>query len=125
MVCPPTTSEAGARWPRIGFVVVATTSRRDNKVQMIRPLELVLAEKVTLFAFKALSFPYLCDPNNAGVEEQLTYSEDNGSQQLLDFAASASEEDDDSGLKNFATDAWTNFVNARETQFVGSEENIL
>jgi hypothetical protein len=37
MVCPPATSEAGARWPRFGLVVVATTSCRDNKVQMIRP----------------------------------------------------------------------------------------
>jgi hypothetical protein len=31
------TSEAGARWPRFGLVVVATTSRRDKKDQMIRP----------------------------------------------------------------------------------------
>jgi hypothetical protein len=38
MVCPPATSEAEARWPRFGLVVVATTSRRDNKDQMIRPL---------------------------------------------------------------------------------------
>jgi hypothetical protein len=38
MVCPPATSEAKARWPRFGLVVVATTSRRDNKDQMIRPL---------------------------------------------------------------------------------------
>jgi hypothetical protein len=37
MVCPPATSEAGARWPRFGLVVVATTSRHDNKVHMIRP----------------------------------------------------------------------------------------
>jgi hypothetical protein len=37
MVCLPATSEAGVRWPRIGLVVVATTSRRDSKVQMIRP----------------------------------------------------------------------------------------
>jgi hypothetical protein len=37
MICPPATSEAGARWPRLGLVVVATTSCRDNKVQMIRP----------------------------------------------------------------------------------------
>jgi hypothetical protein len=37
MVCPPATSEAEARWPRFGLVVVATTSRRDNKDQMIRP----------------------------------------------------------------------------------------
>jgi hypothetical protein len=37
IVCPPATSEAGARWPRRGLVVVATTSCRDNKVQMIRP----------------------------------------------------------------------------------------
>jgi hypothetical protein len=36
-VCLPATSEAGARWPRIGLVIVATTSRRDKKVQMIRP----------------------------------------------------------------------------------------
>jgi hypothetical protein len=36
-VCLPATSEAGARWPRFCLVVVATTSRRDNKVQMIRP----------------------------------------------------------------------------------------
>jgi hypothetical protein len=40
MVCPPATSEAEARWPRFGLVVVATTRRRDNKDQMIRPLEL-------------------------------------------------------------------------------------
>jgi hypothetical protein len=33
-------SEAGARWPGFGLVVVATTSCRNNKVQMIRPLEL-------------------------------------------------------------------------------------
>jgi hypothetical protein len=38
MVCPPATSEAGARWPRFGLVVVATTNRRDNKVQMIRTI---------------------------------------------------------------------------------------
>jgi hypothetical protein len=37
-VCPTATSEAEARWPRFGLVVVATTSRRDNKDQMIRPL---------------------------------------------------------------------------------------
>jgi hypothetical protein len=37
MVCPPATSEAGARRLRVGLVVVETTSRRDNKVQMIRP----------------------------------------------------------------------------------------
>jgi hypothetical protein len=36
-VCYPATSGAGVRWPRIGLVVVATTSCRDNKVQMIRP----------------------------------------------------------------------------------------
>jgi hypothetical protein len=41
MVCPPTTSEAEARWPRFGLVVVAATSRRDNKDQMIRPLEYI------------------------------------------------------------------------------------
>jgi hypothetical protein len=39
MVCPSATSEAEARWPRFGLVVVATTSRRDNKDQMIRPLD--------------------------------------------------------------------------------------
>jgi hypothetical protein len=39
MVCPPATSEAKARWPRFGLVVVATTSRRNNKDQMIRPYE--------------------------------------------------------------------------------------
>jgi hypothetical protein len=47
MVCPPATSEAGARWPRFGLVVVATTSRRDNKDQMIRPLD-TLAEDILL-----------------------------------------------------------------------------
>jgi hypothetical protein len=31
-------SEAGARWPRFALVVVATTSHRDNKIQMIRPI---------------------------------------------------------------------------------------
>jgi hypothetical protein len=36
-VCPPATSEAESRWPRFGLVVVATTSRRDNKDQMISP----------------------------------------------------------------------------------------
>jgi hypothetical protein len=41
MVCPPATSEAEARWPRFGLVVIATTSRRDNKDQMIRPLGVV------------------------------------------------------------------------------------
>jgi hypothetical protein len=40
MVCPPATSEAEAKWPRFGLVVVATTSRRDYLDQMIRPLEL-------------------------------------------------------------------------------------
>jgi hypothetical protein len=40
MVCPPATSEAEARWPRFGLVVIATTSRRNNKDQMIRPLVL-------------------------------------------------------------------------------------
>jgi hypothetical protein len=39
MVCPPATSEAGARWQRFSLVVVATTSCCDNKVQMIRPLD--------------------------------------------------------------------------------------
>jgi hypothetical protein len=38
MVCPPATSEAEARWPRFGLVVVATNSRRDYLDQMIRPL---------------------------------------------------------------------------------------
>jgi hypothetical protein len=38
MSSDPATSEAGAIWPRFGLVVVATTSRRDNKVQMIRPV---------------------------------------------------------------------------------------
>jgi hypothetical protein len=38
MVCPSATSEAEARWPRFGLVVVATTSRRDDKDQMIRPI---------------------------------------------------------------------------------------
>jgi hypothetical protein len=37
MVCLTATSEAGAKWPRFGLVVVATTGRRDNKDQMIRP----------------------------------------------------------------------------------------
>jgi hypothetical protein len=32
------TFEAEARWPRFGLVVVATTSRRDDKDQMIRPI---------------------------------------------------------------------------------------
>jgi hypothetical protein len=41
MVCPPATSEAEARWPRFGLVVVATNSRRDYLDQMIRPLMLV------------------------------------------------------------------------------------
>jgi hypothetical protein len=36
-VLDPATSEAGARWPIFWLVVVATTSRRDNKDQMIRP----------------------------------------------------------------------------------------
>jgi hypothetical protein len=31
------TTEAGATWPRRSLVVVATTSCRDHKVQMIRP----------------------------------------------------------------------------------------
>jgi hypothetical protein len=38
MVCPSATSEAEARWLIFGLVVVATTSRRDDKDQMIRPL---------------------------------------------------------------------------------------
>jgi hypothetical protein len=40
MVCPSATSKAEARWLRFGLVVVATTSRRDDKDQMIRPLTL-------------------------------------------------------------------------------------
>jgi hypothetical protein len=40
MVCPSATSKAEARWLRFGLVVVATTSRRDDKNQMIRPYEL-------------------------------------------------------------------------------------
>jgi hypothetical protein len=40
MVCPPATSEAESIRLRFGLVVVATTSRRDNKDQMIRPLRL-------------------------------------------------------------------------------------
>jgi hypothetical protein len=39
MVCPPATSEAEARWPRFGLVVVATYGRRDNKDKMIRPYD--------------------------------------------------------------------------------------
>jgi hypothetical protein len=41
MVYPSATSKAEARWLRFGLVVVATTSRRDNKDQMIRPLLLL------------------------------------------------------------------------------------
>jgi hypothetical protein len=41
---PPCT-EAGARWPRFGLVVVATTSCRDNKVQMIRSLVVLSGTK--------------------------------------------------------------------------------
>jgi hypothetical protein len=48
MVCPPATSEAGARWPRFGLVVVATTGRRDNKDQMIRPYELRSQVKIVI-----------------------------------------------------------------------------
>jgi hypothetical protein len=50
MVCLPLTSEAGARWPRRGLVVDATTNRRDNKVQMIRPivLERLVLERLVL-----------------------------------------------------------------------------
>jgi hypothetical protein len=54
MVCPPATSEAGARWPRFGLIVVATTSRRDNKVQMIRPIELL-----HVLTTKWFQFPFL------------------------------------------------------------------
>jgi hypothetical protein len=39
-VCLRATSEAGARWPIFGLVVATTTSRRDNKDQMIRPIEM-------------------------------------------------------------------------------------
>jgi hypothetical protein len=42
MVCPPATSKAGARWPICGLVVVATTSCRNNKVQMIRLIKWAL-----------------------------------------------------------------------------------
>jgi hypothetical protein len=42
MSSDPATSEAEARWPRFGLVVVATYSRRDNKDQMITPYELDL-----------------------------------------------------------------------------------
>jgi hypothetical protein len=48
MVCPPATSEAGARWPRRGLVVVATTSCRDNKVHMIRPIYVLLYNNTIL-----------------------------------------------------------------------------
>jgi hypothetical protein len=41
MVCPPATSEAEARWPRFGLVVVATNSRRDYLDQMIRPIDII------------------------------------------------------------------------------------
>jgi hypothetical protein len=45
-VCLRATSEAGARWPMFGLVVATTTSRRDNKDQMIRPyVELQRATK--------------------------------------------------------------------------------
>jgi hypothetical protein len=44
-ICLPATSETGARWPIFSLVVVATTSRRDNKDQMIRPL---MSKKVTV-----------------------------------------------------------------------------
>jgi hypothetical protein len=47
MVCPSATSEAEARWPRFGLVVVATTGRCDNKDQMIRPLEIYDASHAT------------------------------------------------------------------------------
>jgi hypothetical protein len=46
MVCPPATSEDEARWPRFGLVVVATTSRRDNKDQMIRPFIIIFSVNV-------------------------------------------------------------------------------
>jgi hypothetical protein len=36
-VCLRATSEAGARWPIFSLVVATTSSRRDNKDQMIRP----------------------------------------------------------------------------------------
>jgi hypothetical protein len=55
MVCPPANSEAGARWPRRGLVVVATTSCRDNKVQMIRPLKCGVVTKNSLREFKNIS----------------------------------------------------------------------
>jgi hypothetical protein len=53
MVCPPATSEAEARWPRFGLVVDATTSRRDNKDQMIRPYVCHLGIKIETVAFAA------------------------------------------------------------------------
>jgi hypothetical protein len=52
MVCPPATSEAEARWPRFGLVVVATNSRRDYLDQMIRPLD-VLRVLPHYFSFSA------------------------------------------------------------------------
>jgi hypothetical protein len=59
MVCLPATSEARARWPRFGLVVVATTSRRDNKDQMIRPYICVTVfgarESVCSYFFEARS----------------------------------------------------------------------
>jgi hypothetical protein len=45
MVCLPATSEAEARWPRFGLVVVATNSRRDYLDQMIRPLMALIQQQ--------------------------------------------------------------------------------
>jgi hypothetical protein len=54
-VCLPATSKAGARWPRFGLVVVATTSRRDNKDQMIRPLNVSSREGTPSLSFSHIS----------------------------------------------------------------------
>jgi hypothetical protein len=53
VVCPHATSEAEARWPIFGLVVVATTSRRDNNDQMIRPLKMIFPVKIGLCAILA------------------------------------------------------------------------
>jgi hypothetical protein len=60
MVCPSATSEAGARGPRFGLVVATTTSRRDNKDQMIRPLDSYRAfPREHLKNFKPLTTVYV------------------------------------------------------------------
>jgi hypothetical protein len=56
MVCPSATSNAGARWPRCGLVVVAKTSCRDNKVQMIRPYIWLCHSKINSFFVAAMLF---------------------------------------------------------------------